>query len=299
MSHFNRTWDTAYEATPANTDDVSNDAQRMREMKVDLRQRLEIDHSWAGNENDGFHKTATMMKRSSDPPSAVDKLVLYTKTNSDKLYGIEPTGDILEITPPVGSGMAFFLSTEPPGYIFADGRTIGNSTSSADHEGERFRELFDAIKGIGYGNSGSEDFDASDTVQLPDLRDRVPLGQNSMGNSNASRISHLSTSMAATGGESVHQLTMGEMPSHDHGDTNGNNASGLQVYAGTIASSGGESGLVINNAVIPAWDDTFGTDLNRVIRDNSNHNHGISHNGGNGNHNNVQPFLAINWIIKY
>lgn len=284
---FTRTWDTAYEATPANTDDISNDAERLRDTKVDVRERMEQDHSWAGDSDDGFHKFATMMKRSSDPAAAADKLILYTKTNSDKLYGREPSGEILQITPPVGSGFVTFLSTQPNGYIFADGRTIGNSTSGADHQGERFRELFNAIKSEGYGNAGTEDFDSSDTVTLPDLRDRVPVGERAMGSTDAGRIDNAATTLSDTGGEDQHTLTNAEMPSHNHSGTTDNSTVNLR----DSGDAGTGNGVPI---------DTTSGGTTRTMADSS-HNHSFSTStaGSDNAHNNLQPFLVVNWIIKY
>ena len=56
----------------------------------------------------------------------------------------------------------------PPGWIFADGSTIGAPGSGADYENEDFRYLFNLYKVVtAYGNTGSEDFDSFDTVKIP------------------------------------------------------------------------------------------------------------------------------------
>jgi len=56
----------------------------------------------------------------------------------------------------------------PPGWIFADGKTIGNIGSGADYEGEEFRYLFNLYRLVSnYGNAGAEDFNSGDTVKTP------------------------------------------------------------------------------------------------------------------------------------
>ncbi|MDJ0894852.1 MAG: hypothetical protein QNJ92_06890 [Alphaproteobacteria bacterium] len=64
-----------------------------------------------------------------------------------------------------------------PTFIPLDGRTIGNASSPADVANDGLRALFDLAKAVpNTGNSGSESFDAGDTVILADLRGRAIIG---------------------------------------------------------------------------------------------------------------------------
>lgn len=292
---FSRTWNTAYEASPANTDDISKDAQVARFLKIDLRERLEIDHSWAGDAHDGKHKTATMVKRGSTPTAAADNLILFTKDYSDKLYGVDPDGTVHAIGVPVGAAMSWTGSSEPPGWIFADARTIGDTGSGADHEGPEFEQLFEHLKaeGAAFGNTGSEVWGDLDTVKVPDIRDRVEIGAGTMGNSDAGRISNETTALGDTGGEDEHALTVSEMPTHSHGgSTGGNKAADIEIHTSATGSAVNEPFVTIDTAA-------HNINWRNLGRDNANHAHSISAEGGGSAHNNLQPFIVLNKIIKY
>ncbi len=53
MTTFARTWNAAYEAVPADTDNASEGALRIRNLKEDIRERLDVAVSIAGDGNDG------------------------------------------------------------------------------------------------------------------------------------------------------------------------------------------------------------------------------------------------------
>ena len=75
---FSRTWDTAYEAIPADTDQAKEGALRIRNLKVDIKERAEIDHEWTDDTDGGFHKKSTFIEQASDPSSIADRGILYT-----------------------------------------------------------------------------------------------------------------------------------------------------------------------------------------------------------------------------
>lgn len=105
--------------------------------------------------------------------------------------------------------------------------------------------------------------DGSTTFNIPDLRGRVAVG---VGNSGAEgATTHL---RGQTGGEEKHTLTVNEMPSHTHGGW-------------------GESGDTANWQIV----DGHNTAFNRYT--------GNSATGGGQPHNNMQPYVVTNYIIKY
>lgn len=127
-----------------------------------------------------------------------------------------------------------------------------------------YSTLFTAI-GTTYGPG-----DGSTTFNLPDLRGRVVAGRDDMGGTAASRLTSpvAGSTLGASGGAQSHTLTTGEMPSHTHNTPSifGVNGSG---YSGVVTDSpAGYSALTTTAA------------------------------GGGSAHNNVQPTLVLNYIIK-
>jgi microcystin-dependent protein len=152
---------------------------------------------------------------------------------------------------PTGSGMPFFGSSAPSGWLLCDGSAVSRSTHSA---------LFGII-GTSYGPG-----DGSTTFNLPDMRGRVAVG--------AGQGSGLTNrSLASSFGEENHQLTTGELPAHNH--SLGSNAPYRLSYnhPNGGSDSGGGSSSIHN----------LSTTLNT---------------GSNQAHNNMQPGLVANYIIK-
>lgn len=127
-----------------------------------------------------------------------------------------------------------------------------------------YPDLF-AVIGTTYGAADGTHF------TLPDLRGRTPIGVGTGAGLTA-------RALAATGGAETHTLTSGEMPSHTHGLTAGGTKSGALMppsATGFGAGPGGPPDEVA--AVINVSDST----------------------GGGTAHANMQPWLAVNFMIKY
>jgi microcystin-dependent protein len=155
---------------------------------------------------------------------------------------------------PSGLIAAWAASASPPGWLVCDGSAVSRATYSA---------LFAAI-GTTWGSG-----DGSTTFNLPDLRDRVPIGS-SPGGLAGSRPSV--RAVGQTGGEETHQLTFSELP------TSGLNIAGASfcdVNPGFSNSPCGGDGNGGGGA-LSAW----------------------QLNGGNLAHQNMQPWACVQWIIK-
>ena len=124
-----------------------------------------------------------------------------------------------------------------------------------------------AVCGTAYGTG-----DGSSTFNLPDLRARMPLGLNGSGTFNA---------LGKTGGEENHTLTTAEMPSHGHEVTAGNAIPKLGVWPTNMGAGTGWRSI----------SSTTGSDgaLGVVSASNT---------GGDGAHNNMPPYVVVNFIIR-
>lgn len=105
--------------------------------------------------------------------------------------------------------------------------------------------------------------DGSTTFNIPNLKGNVPVGLDS----NDTDFDTL----GETGGEKEHTLTTDEMPSHNHEITIHRTAG-----AGTmVAQSSGTGGSVTGSSWV------------------------IGNTGGGDAHNNLQPYIVLNYIIAY
>ena len=124
-----------------------------------------------------------------------------------------------------------------------------------------YSKLFTAI-GTTYGSG-----DGSTTFNLPNLKGKVAVGLNSADTS--------FDTLGETGGEKTHTLTVAEMPSHTHNIRYAGGAKGISLNGG-----GNWYGL--------SWNST-GASTDELQPLNT---------GGGGSHNNLQPYIVLNYIIK-
>jgi microcystin-dependent protein len=179
---------------------------------------------------------------------------------------------------PAGVIVPYGGTTEPTGWLFCYGQAISRTT---------YATLFAAISTT-YGTG-----DGSTTFNLPDLRGRVVAGQDDMGGSSANRLTNTSgglngDTLGATGGAETHTLTTAELAVHSH--ANSLNDPGhahviSPVYAGVTAGAGSARNNWDNSNITTSAQATGITITNA--------------NAGSGSaHNNVQPTIILNYIIR-
>ena len=167
--------------------------------------------------------------------------------------------------PYVGEIRMFGGNFPPVGWMFCQGQTLAIS---------EYDILFNLI-GTTYGGDGQS------TFLLPDLRSRVPIHMGTGGGGTYIQGQ-------AAGVESV-TLTLNQIPSHNHGVQVAAGAANQNVpAANSILSTEAES--VANRApVYLAYAATNQVQLAAQT---------VGLTGGNQPHNNIQPVLAINFIIS-
>ena len=169
-----------------------------------------------------------------------------------------PASDFKEYIMPTGAVLPYAGSSAPTGFLLCYGQAISRST---------YADLFSAISTT-YGTG-----DGSSTFNLPDLRGRVVAGQDDMGGSSADRLTDQTgglngDTLGDTGGSETHTLTTAQMPAHTH------TVAAQQQVSGDSTNRGG-SGQLGAAATITS-----------------------SSTGGDGAHNNVQPTIILNYIIR-
>jgi microcystin-dependent protein len=175
-------------------------------------------------------------------------------------HKVEPTGTI----------SPFAGTVAPEGWLLLHNQTL----QIADYP-----KLF-AIIGTQYGGNGTT------TFRLPDYRGRTAVGKDNMGGVAANRITSTKSGingnvLGAFGGSQTHTITINQMPLHGHpyitsSDTKGNSTGGLMA--------GNERFI----GTAPAYTGTPTT----------NQTQSIGGTGGGQTHQNTQPSIICNYIIK-
>lgn len=285
MTSFTDTWDATFETLPPDSEALAQGAGRIRTLKLALSERWEVDHSWAGDAHDGKHKQVTLRVAAGDPTLDTGDGGLYTKavSGTNHLHFKDSAGSVHQLTAglggalmPPGVTVPYAGTAAPTGWLFCFGQAVSRTTYAA---------LFAALSttyGVG---------DGSTTFNLPDLRGRVIAGKDDMGGSSANRLTSPinGDNLGAAGGAESHTLVSGEMPSHSHTatvtDTHSHN---IQTYN----SPGGTPGVVGNSTgVANSVQTTTGTASGSITVANTS-------TGGGGAHNNMQPTIILNYIIK-
>lgn len=204
--------------------------------------------------------------------TTVPKLVL---PNAQSFTGqlSELSGYTLVVT---GSITIFGGNYAPSGYLSCDGSAVSRVF---------YGSLYGVI-GTSYGSG-----DGNSTFNVPNLQGRVPVGyvpNQADGNFQ---------SYGQTGGEDTHTLSYNEMPSHAHGVNDYQHSHG-QILGGSGYPQGPLFSDAHGGSNAYRLKDNIAASGTQLVTSTNYANIGIQNSGSSQAHNNLQPYLVIQYIIK-
>lgn len=190
---------------------------------------------------------------------------------------------------PAGTIVQWPGATAPANWLLCQGQAVSRTT---------YASLFAAI-GVQYGAG-----DGTTTFNLPNLKGRVAVGLDSS-------QTEFDT-LGETGGAKTHTLSISEMPSHTHiqdahthiqNSHNHTQDPHSHSLGGTLISSFvgyGQNSPINGNATNPSSGGVNSTTATNQATTATNQNTTATNQntGGGGAHNNLQPYIVLNYIIK-
>ena len=163
-------------------------------------------------------------------------------------------------TPPTPPGtIAAYAAATPP--------TGWLACDGTTYQTATYPDLFKAI-GYAYGGADTQ-------FKVPNLQTRTIIG-----------AKNGEDALGATGGEKTHTLTTNELPTHNHNLSAqaflwGSGVNGATSVSGTTAFQGApQNNNLYTMQATKGWNSTLDA-------------------GSNQPHNNMPPYMALNWIIKH
>ena len=153
----------------------------------------------------------------------------------------------------------------PTGYLFCNGQAVSRTDYS------RLFSVIGTIYGAGNGTG---------TFNLPNLQGRVPVGLKA--------TEPVFNALGNIGGTGAHTLSESEMPSHTHGVTDTGHTHSYQNQSNShqVAVSATTTGTADDVNV----NQTTGSSTTGIT---------INNTGGGLAHNNLQPYIVLNYIISF
>jgi microcystin-dependent protein len=197
----------------------------------------------------------------------------------------------MQLITPLGVPIPYFFNFLPAArYLWCDGRTIGDELSGATARANA--DTFDLFEGLWIsmdntvlpiqnsdgtagtrGISALDDFNAHKRLPIPDLRGRTLIGLDNMGGISAGRVTATQAdTLGGTGGVENQSLTGDQNGPHTHVlSTNWSSGTGSYPHANWGSRNGEYDPTTLS-----------------------------TQSSGSGTpHNNMQPYMAVNYIIRY
>jgi microcystin-dependent protein/cytoskeletal protein CcmA (bactofilin family) len=175
---------------------------------------------------------------------------------------------------PTGSVITYAGTSAPNGWLICDGSAVSRVT---------YANLFTTVSTL-YGTGNG-----STTFNLPDLRSKLPIGAG-QGSGLTNRV------IATTGG----QESITNVPAHTHTGTTNSNGDHTHTVSNTVQKSGFNTPDGLDNESGGGAEiDTINT-ISTTTSTNGAHTHTFTTNStGNASVDVMNPFLVLNYIIKY
>lgn len=212
------------------------------------------------------------------PSSPTNGQVFGSFTYDSSLPGWRSTPDLASGMP-AGTIVQWPSNTTPANWLICDGSAVSRSA---------YASLFSAI-GTTYGTG-----DGSTTFNLPNLKGRVPVGRDSA-------QTEFDT-LGETGGAKSVTLSSSQIPSHTHSFSATTSSNGAHTHEYIIQNPGWVSGS-FNSVLMGALNNQYTNGaVKGTVESNGAHTHTFSGTtgatGGGEAHNNLQPYIVLNYIIK-
>lgn len=211
------------------------------------------------------------VKKGGFPLAREDLSNVGAQTLFDKISALLP--DFLSLIVPTGAVWSYSGKTPPNGFLLYDGKTLGSDDSEADFRGEAYKALYlnqwenlDYVEvSDGKGMTALADWEAGKTLTLPNACRKMIVGADY-------EEDVFDRQLGMTGGEEKHKLTIHEMPPHNH-----------QSKQGSLYGNTGSDELMCSG------DDYTHTVINMTLTTTA---------GDGEPHNNMPPWIALNFIVK-
>lgn len=202
--------------------------------------------------------------------------------------------DQMKINDPLGVPKPFFGGVLPVRHLWCDGLTIGDTLSRASSRANTDiydlyctlwtapgLKIFD-VNGVltSRGTTSQADWNAHRQLELPRLNGRALIGRDNLGGNSANVVTDGNADvLGGTGGEEKHTLTVQELASHNH-------------KLRSITESGAygtHKATAFHNLASNYY--TYGDNAPAYPL--------VAKEGEDQSHNNMQPWIACNWIMRY
>ena len=209
---------------------------------------------------------------------------VYDKTTIDnKFYTKNTIKSMLNNSVPIGTVIAYASSTIPSGFLKCDGSYYSTVT---------YKKLFDVI-GYTYGGTST----STAGFKVPNIMARTIIG------SGGTVFTSVTNNIGSTGGTNYITLTNNELPTHNHTGTT--SSTGAHSHTGSTRLKVNGLATTLGGTTYNVYTNNTTTTTDPIIYSTNTtsgtHSHDITteYTGLGNPFSNVQPFITLNYIIKY